>query len=82
MNTFLKKAPVWDLILACEDTKEFHAKNLEINKNHYTYMAQLTKCKVVNYFQEHGAKAHFNYKTIRDKEMIQKLVGEDIGQRE
>ena len=75
-------APVWDLILACEDTQAFHAANLEINKNHYTYMAQLTKCKVVNYFQEHGAKAHFNYMTIKDEEMIGKLTGEDAGPRE
>ena len=71
-------APVFDLILACKDTKEFHAQNLEMNKNHYTYMAQFTQCRVVNYFQEHGAKAHFNYMTIKDQDLINKLVGQDF----
>ena len=53
-----------------------------MNKNHYTYMAQFTQCRVVNYFQEHGAKAHFNYMTIKDQDLINKLVGKDFEQRD
>ena len=39
-----------DLILAVKNTKDFHEANLVQNRHHYTYMAQFTKTKVVNYF--------------------------------
>jgi hypothetical protein len=35
-----------------------------MNKDHYTYMARITSGKVVNFFQEHGARIHFNRMTI------------------
>jgi len=53
--------PTMDLILAVDDTAKFHKENLEMNKNHYTYMARGTNCKVVNFFQDYGARVHFNH---------------------
>ena len=49
-HTGVQRTPILDLILAVENTKEFHEANLKMNKHHYTYMAQWTKCKVVNFF--------------------------------
>ena len=57
----MQKMPTMDLILAVEDTAKFHEANLEMNKHHYTYMARGTNCKVVNFFQRHGARVHFNH---------------------
>lgn len=57
-----------DLLLAVDDLKAFHTENLtkELNREDYTYMARLSKGRVVTYFQTKGAKVHFNHKTIED----------------
>ncbi len=57
------------MILSVEDIKAFHKENLEMNKKHYTVMNQMTKNKVANYFQNKGAKVHFNYMKIEDPEL-------------
>jgi Phosphatidate cytidylyltransferase, mitochondrial len=47
--------------LAVEDINEFHQQNLLMNKVHYTMMNRATKNYIVTYFQNKGAKVHFNY---------------------
>ena len=64
---FKQRMPTFDLILAVENIVDFHKENLNMNKHHYTYMARFTNCKVVNFFQEHGAKVHFNHMQVRDE---------------
>ena len=41
------------------------------NKKHYQLSARFTKAKFVNYFQDKGAKVHFNYIKIEDPELSQ-----------
>ena len=47
--------------MAVSDLKEFHQENFKMNKKHYPALARLLKHKYVTYFQERGAKVHFNY---------------------
>ena len=49
------------MIMSVENLKEFHKQNLEKNKNHYTLVNKMTKAKFANFFQDKGAKVHFNY---------------------
>ena len=58
--------PTLDLILAVDNIPKFHEENLKLNKNHYTYMARGTNCRVVNFFQDYGAKVHFNRMKVHD----------------
>ena len=57
------------MILSVEDIKVFHKENLEMNSKHYTMMNRMTKNKVANYFQNRGAKVHFNHMKIEDPEL-------------
>ena len=57
------------MILAVENLKDFHKENMAMNKDHYTYMARFTKGRVVTYFQDKGAKMHFNYMKVNDPEL-------------
>jgi hypothetical protein len=56
-----KKQPSIDLFLGVKDLKVFHRENMAMNKTHYTYMARMTKGRVVFAAQSYAAKAHFNY---------------------
>jgi hypothetical protein len=56
-----KKQPSIDLFLGVKDLKVFHRENMAMNKTHYTYMARMTKGRVVFAAQAYAAKAHFNY---------------------
>ena len=47
--------------MAVKDPTEFHEENLAMNKQHYTYMARITKLKVVSLIQTYGARMHFNH---------------------
>lgn len=40
-----------------------------MNKQHYTLAARMTKAKIVNFFQDKGAKVHFNYMTVEDPDL-------------
>ena len=62
------------MIISVEDLKAFHSENIKINKQHYTYSARFTKAKLVNYFQDRGAKVHFNYIKYIDPE-LSKMTG-------
>lgn len=42
-----------------------------MNKKHYTVMNRATRNKVLNYFQNKGAKVHFNSMKIEDPELSQ-----------
>ena len=46
------KQPKLDLIIAVDDLKAFHTKNIQkdINGKDYTYLARMTKGKIVTYF--------------------------------
>lgn len=46
------KHPKLDLIIAVDDLKEFHNKNIQktVNGKDYTYLARMTKGKIVTYF--------------------------------
>ncbi|CDW91227.1 UNKNOWN [Stylonychia lemnae] len=64
-----KTTPKLDIIMAVDDLKQFHQENLAINKSHYTMMNRATKNKVLYYFQNKGAKVHFNYMKIQDPDV-------------
>jgi hypothetical protein len=38
----------------------------EVNQKDYAYSARFTKGKLVTFFQDKGARVHFNYTTIND----------------
>ena len=40
-----------------------------MNKKHYTFMNVATKNRVANYFNNKGAKVHFNHMKIEDPEL-------------
>jgi len=65
------------LIVAVDDLKSFHKENLkkEVNRNDYTYMARLTHGKVVTFFQDKGARVHFNYKVLNDPTLLKLTNG-------
>ena len=52
--------PKLDLIMAVDNTEKFHAENLKMNKNHYTYMNRATKCHITHKMHKWTAKVHFN----------------------
>ena len=66
------------MLLAVDDLKEFHQENMkeENNRKDYTYMARITKGRVVTYFQDKGARVHFNYMTVADPMMEELTNGE------
>ena len=65
------------MIVAVDDLKYFHKENLkkEVNRNDYTYMARLTHGKVVTFFQDKGARVHFNYKVLNDPTLLKLTNG-------
>ena len=70
INPFLfVQAPKIDLILAVKDPTEWHKENLEMNKQHYTYMARITHLKVINALQKYGARMHFNFCNLDAKQL-------------
>ena len=46
--------------------KAFHTENIkkEVNGKDYTYLARMTKGKIVTYFQKKGARVHFNHASL------------------
>lgn len=54
-----------------DDLKSFHSENLALNRKHYTVMNRMTKNKALHYFQNKGAKVHFNFMRIEDQEHTQ-----------
>lgn len=48
------------------------------NKTDYTYMARFTKAKVVNFFQNKGAKVHFNWIKYEDPELSKQTGDKEI----
>jgi hypothetical protein len=64
--------------LAVENINEFHRLNLLKNKEHYTMMNRATKNYIVNYFQDKGAKVHFNYGI----KMIDEELAQQTGEQE
>ena len=40
-----------------------------MNTKHYTYLNRMTKNRVLNYFQNKGAKVHFNHMKVVDPEL-------------
>ena len=65
--------PSIDLILAVENTKDFHTENLSRNKRHYTYFVRSTYGKAVHVIQDVAARMHFNHTKIAATEHIKGL---------
>lgn len=65
-----------DLILAVEDLKKFHEENHTLNKNHYTMMNRATKNRTLYYFQNKGAKVHFNIINTQNEEFTRLIAGD------
>ena len=63
--------------MAVDDLKAFHKENIkkEVNRKDYTYMARLTHGKAVTFFQDKGARVHFNYKILNDPTLLQLTNG-------
>lgn len=64
-NRYQKVKPSIDVFLATKDLKQFHKENLAMNRQDYTVSARLTKAKLIHYFQNRGAKVHFNIKAYK-----------------
>lgn len=51
-----------DFIFAVENNHEWHKENFINNKGHYQLIPRHTfKHRMVSFFQQYGAKIHFNY---------------------
>ena len=70
--------PQLDLILAVDDLKAFHHKNMAktMNQKDYTYMARVTHGMVVTFFQDKGARVHFNHMALEDTKLIELTSGQ------
>lgn len=66
ITSAIQKQPKLDLIIAVDDLKAFHNKNIQkdVNGKDYTYLARMTKGKIVTYFQQKGARVHFNHTSL------------------
>ena len=53
-------------------------QNLERNKAHYSMVNRFTKAKMVHYFQDKGAKVHFNHMQIEDPDLYQKTGQKEL----
>ena len=49
-----------------------------MNKGHYTMMNRATKNRVLNYFQNKGAKVHFNYMKVEDPELSEQTGSKEM----
>lgn len=49
-----------------------------MNKTHYTVMNRMTKNKIVHYFQNKGAKVHFNYMKVEDPELSEQTGDKEM----
>ena len=56
--------------------KKFHEENHQLNKNHYTMMNRATKNRALYFFQNKGAKIHFNIITTQDEEFTKLIAGD------
>lgn len=58
------------MIIAVDDLKEFHTKNItkEFNRDDYTYLARIAKPILWN-AQKYGTRCHFNHMTIEDSQL-------------
>lgn len=65
---YRNELPSIDLILAVENTKEFHAENLKRNKKHYTYFVRSTYGFAVHWIQDMAARMHFNHVKLNTSE--------------
>jgi len=48
------------MIFVCKDVNKWHMENYKLNKTHYPLIAKYTSVRLVNFFQNRGAKIHFN----------------------
>lgn len=62
--------PEFDLIMAVDDTVEFHKENMKQNKQHYTMFSRFTHGRVLKLLQNKGAKMHFNDVMIPTKDYV------------
>ena len=60
-DVYAQELPSIDLILAVENTKDFHTENMQMNKKHYTYFVRSTRGIAVHYIQDMAARMHFNH---------------------
>ena len=59
-----------DLVVGVNDVRAFHDENIRANKSHYSMAARLMKGRVVTFFQNYGAKVHFNQMTNEEGQII------------
>ena len=77
--SFIQKLPSIDLILAVENSQEFHKENIKRNKGHYTYFARSTSGKVVHGIHRIGARMHFNTICLEENEFVKEISGGKTG---
>jgi len=49
------------MIFVCKNVNDWHINNYKMNKYHYPMIAKYTSVKLVNFFQNRGAKIHYNH---------------------
>ena len=80
VGSLLQELPSIDLIMAVDNTKEFHEENLSRNKTHYTYFIRSTKGKLVHKIQDMAARVHFNHTKLTASEHIKELSNGEASQ--
>jgi hypothetical protein len=60
-----------NMIFAVKNPKEWHKQNYEQNSKHYPYLTKIIKTSLISFFQNHGAKVHFNkYKNEKEEVIL------------
>ena len=51
---------VIDLIISVDDTREFHKKNLRMNRDHYSWMAKIMPLHITDMVNRGSTRIYFN----------------------
>ena len=66
-----QKLDTINMLFAVDNLKEWHEQNYGMNKSHYSFIARLTKTKIVRLIQQYGAKIYKNNFKLSTGETIQ-----------
>lgn len=66
-----KKPATVNMLFAVDNVKEWHLQNFAMNKSHYSFIARLTKTRIVSLIQRYGARIHRNHFKTEAGEDIQ-----------
>ena len=59
-STESKEKKVIDLIIAVDNTLEFHKKNMKMNRKHYSMWSKIMPWHITDFVQRNGTKLYYN----------------------